>query len=153
MKVFRTQRWNVVGPLGGRGGGTMKIAPKVGDWMQIGIYYNRKAGRVKFFASDATLVFKTLNVPPHQVYTAAEVACLLTGKVTTPKVDVRMWGFKANGITTAGGSQGSMNGPWDTLNPRNGVALDWECGDAHEALGTELPGWRGRDARPRHAAG
>ena len=34
------------------------------------------------------------------------------------------------------------------LNPRNGIALDWECGDAHEALRTELPSQPGPDARP-----
>jgi len=107
-------RWNVAGPLGGKGGGTMKIAPKGGDRVWISIYYNRKAGRDQFFVWDVTQrVKETLSVPPtpHQVYTAAEVACLLTSKVTAPKADVLLWVFHF-GITTAR-AHGSMNGPWD----------------------------------------
>jgi hypothetical protein len=110
-------QWNAVGPLGGMGGGTMKMAPKAGDTVTLSIYYNRKAGRDQFFVWDVTQgVKETLSVPPtpHQVYTAAEVACLLTGEVTGPKADVLLWVFQGIRITTAGGSHGSMNGPWDT---------------------------------------
>lgn len=110
-------QWNVVGPLGGMGGGTMKIAPKVGDTLTISIYYNHKAGRDNFTVNDVTQGVKaTLSLPPtpHQVYTAAEVACLLSGKVTTPAADVLLWGFRDSHITTAGGRQGSINGRWDT---------------------------------------
>jgi hypothetical protein len=39
------------------------------------------------------------------------------------------------------------------LSTRNGIAPDWECGNAHEALCAELPSWPGKGARPpRHAA-
>ena len=41
-----------------------------------------------------------------------------------------------------------------TLKPRNGVALDWACGDAHEALRTELPSQPGAGCPvTRRAAG
>lgn len=110
--------WNVVGPLGAMGGGTMqKIVPKPGDVLTLSIYYNAKAGRDNFTATDVTQkVSQTLVLPPspHQVYTAAEVACLLTGKVTAPAQTTRLWEFTGTGVTTAAGTHGTMNGPWLT---------------------------------------
>ena len=111
-------RWNVVGPLGGMGGGTMaKLSPKVGDVLTLSIYYNHKAGRDNFTATDVTQgVKRTLSLPPSPDAgsTAAEVACLLTGKVTARSADARLWGFTNSHVTTLGGTHGTMNGPWLT---------------------------------------
>jgi hypothetical protein len=110
-------QWNVVGPLGGMGGGTMKIAPHVGDTLTISIYNAHKAGRDSFTVADVTQgVTQTLILPPapHQVYNGAEVACLLNGTVTAPKADVMLWRFTDSHVTTVAGWHGSMNGPWLT---------------------------------------
>jgi hypothetical protein len=108
--------WNVVGPLGGMAGGTMNIAPKVGDWVTLSIYFNQH-GRDYFTVTDLTQkVTKTLNLPApaHVVYTAAEVACVL-GNVTAPAADFRLWGFTKSLATTYSGIRGSMVNPmWTT---------------------------------------
>jgi len=108
--------WNVVGPLGNMGGGTMKLAPKIGDWLMLSIYYNQR-GRDYFTVSDLTQkVSRTLNLPApaHAVYTAAEVACLLPTAPSAPKADIRLWKFTKTGATTSSGARGSMYGPWTT---------------------------------------
>jgi len=109
--------WDVVGPIGGMGGGTMpNIAPKPGDLLTLSIYYNQK-GRDFFTASDLTQkVSQTLSLPPapHVIYTAAEVAGLLTVKASAPKADVRLWEFTDCHATTYTGVHGTMNGPWTT---------------------------------------
>lgn len=111
-------KFNVVGPLGGMGGGTMtKIAPKVGDTVTLSIYFNSKSGLDNFTVTDVTQkVTQTLVLPPtpHQVYTAAEVACLIAGKVTAPDHAVRVWLFTGSHVTTLAGTRGTMNGPWLT---------------------------------------
>ena len=110
--------WNVVGPLGGMGGGTMAgISPKVGDVLTLSLYYNHAAGRDNFTVADITQgITRTVVLPPspHAVYTAAEAACLLTGTVTAPKADVLLWEFTGSHVTTSGGTHGTMNGPWLT---------------------------------------
>jgi hypothetical protein len=110
--------WNVVGPLGGMGGGTMsKIAPKVGDVLTLSIYYNHKVNRDNFTVTDVTRkITQTLVLPPspHTVYTAAETACLLPDKVTAPSKDVLLWAFSNTHVTTLAGKHGTMNGPWLT---------------------------------------
>jgi hypothetical protein len=109
-------QWNVVGPLGSMGGGAMKLAPQVGDWLTLSIYLNQK-GRDFFTVSDLTQkVSRTLNLPApaHVVYTAAEVACLLPTAPSPPKADTRLWGFTKTGVTTYNGARGSIYGPWTT---------------------------------------
>jgi len=110
-------RWNVVGPLtDNMAGGTMKLAPKVGDWLTLSIYFNQQ-GSDYFTVSDLTQkVSQTLNLPApaHVVYTAAEVACLLPGNVTAPKASIRLWEFGKSAVTTYSGVRGSMLGPWTT---------------------------------------
>ena len=110
--------WNVVGPLGGMGGGTMKaITPKVGDTLIISAYYNQATGRVNFGVTDVTQGVKhVLSLPatPHQSYNAAEVACLLTTQAAAPKADVLLWEMTSTHVTTLAGTRGSMNGPWLT---------------------------------------
>lgn len=110
-------RWNVVGPItGNMAGGTMKLAPKAGDWLTLSIYFNQQ-GRVRFTVTDLTQ--KTAQVlsapaPAHVVYTAAEAACLLPTAPKAPKADIRLWEFGKIGVTTYSGIRGTMLGPWTT---------------------------------------
>lgn len=111
-------RWNVVGPItNNMAGGTMKLAPKVGDWLTLSIYFNQK-GRDYFTVTDLTQkVSQTLNLPApaHVVYTAAEVACLLPTAPAAPKASIRLWEFGKSGATTYNGIRGSMLNPmWTT---------------------------------------
>jgi len=107
--------FNVVGPLGGMGGGTMAIAPKAGDTVTLSIFFNKKVGLDSFTLKDVTQGTKqTLALPPtpHQVYTAAEAACLLEGLSITPKADTLLWEFMGSKVTTLAGTKGTINGPW-----------------------------------------
>lgn len=110
--------FNVVGPLGGMGGGTMsKIAPNVGDVLTLSIYYNARVGLDNFTVTDVTQgVTQALSLPPtpHVVYNAAEAACLLAGVPAAPQADVLLWGFTDSHVTTLAGTRGTMNGPWLT---------------------------------------
>lgn len=118
--------WNVVGSLGNMGGGTMKLAPKVGDWLTLSIYFNQK-GRDYFTVSDLTQnVSQTLNLPApaHVVYTAAEVACLLPSAPSASKADIRLWEFGKSGATTYNGIRGSMLNPMWTTTKIIDVAAD-----------------------------
>lgn len=108
-------QFNVVGPLGGMGGGTMRIAPKAGDVVTISIFFNQKVGLDSFTVKDVTQgVKQTLALPPtpHQVYTAAEAACLLENLTIKPAADQLLWGFTGSHVTTLAGTKGTMNGPW-----------------------------------------
>lgn len=109
--------WNVVGPLGvPMAGGTMKIAPKVGDLVTESIYFNMKH-TVYFTVADLTqhaTVTQAAAAPAHITYTAAEAACLLPRLVRAPKADVKLWGFITSHATTYAGVRGTMEGPWTT---------------------------------------
>lgn len=110
-------QWNVVGPLGEQmAGGTMKIAPKVGDMVTESIYFNLK-GTVYFTVADLTqhkTVTQAAGAPAHNTYTAAEAACWLPGSAAIPRADVRLWEFTNLRATTYAGVHGTMKGPWTT---------------------------------------
>lgn len=110
-------RWNVLGPLtGSMAGGTLNIAPKVGDRVTESIFFNGKH-TVYFTVADLTQ-HKTVTLgapaPAHNTYTAAEAACLLPAPVRTPAFDVRLWQFTDSHATTYAGVHGTMEGPWTT---------------------------------------
>lgn len=107
--------WNAVGGLGGMAGGTMSMAPKVGDMLTLSIYYNTKTKSDNFVVTDVTQKVtetKVVPAPAHVVYKGAEVACVLYGKVTAPKYANKLWSFTGTHVTTLAGTRGTMVGPW-----------------------------------------
>ena len=111
--------WSAGVPPFGMGGGPFtKVNPKVGDTVRIDLYYDRSGGGVTATATDLTTgatQSMVIGGRKGDVFTAAEVACLLTENPSSPPAkDLRLWQFNQTAVTTYTGTHGTMTGPWTT---------------------------------------
>jgi hypothetical protein len=107
-----------VPPFGMGGFAFTKVNPKVGDTVLIDLYYSRSAGEVTATATDLTTgstQSAVIGGRKGDVYTAAEVACILPANPSSPPAkDLRLWQFNQTAVTTYTGTHGTMTGPWTT---------------------------------------
>jgi hypothetical protein len=99
------------------GGGTLSLAPAVGDFVRIDLYYNRSGGGVAATATDITTnKTQVVNISEgkNAVFNDAEVACVLKNPASSPTADFRLWQFTDTTVTTYNGVHGTMTGPWTT---------------------------------------
>lgn len=109
--------WAVgVAPFG-TGGGTLNIAPAVGDMVTINLYYDKTGGGVTATATDLTTKAKAdkhISEGTKAVFTKAEIGCSLTKPSSPPSGDLRLWQFTDTAVTTTTGVHGTVTGPWTT---------------------------------------
>ena len=101
----------------GGGMGSFSLAPRVGDQLNLSIYYDRQ-GHTQFTATDITQgVTRTAQVTVgNLVYTKAFVGGLAYGLElqSPPPKDIELWHFTASHVTTYTGVHGTLLGPWQT---------------------------------------
>jgi hypothetical protein len=117
--------WIFVQPGGGPGsvsyqgfpnGGEFKVSPNVGDQLTVSVYYDRQ-GHDYFTATDLTqhttqTVRETLPGGMRPAYDHAELSAAVSGDVTPPAADTRLWEFTGTRLTTYTGVHGTVQGPW-----------------------------------------
>jgi len=109
--------WSVGTAPFGMGGGTLAIAPAVGDTVRIALYYDRADGGVTASAIDLTTNAQaavTISEGTQAVFTKAEVGTVLETPASPPASDLRLWQYTDTAVTTNTGVHGTMTGPWTT---------------------------------------
>jgi len=107
-------------PGGGAGsvgwnGGLFKVSPRVGDRLQLSIFYDQR-GHDYLTVSDLTRhVAQTVrwNVPK-MTYLNARLFVFVDNTVTPPRADKPLWRFTDSRLTTYSGVHGTVLGPWTT---------------------------------------
>jgi hypothetical protein len=101
----------------GGGMGSFSLQPKVGDQLNLSIYYDRQ-GHTQFTATDITQgITRTAQVTVgNLVYTKAFVVGLAYGPelLSPPPKDIELWHFTASHVTSYTGVHGTLLGPWQT---------------------------------------
>ncbi len=109
--------WAVgVAPFG-MGGGTLPIAPAVGDTVRIDLYYDKTGGGVTATATDLTTkatAAQTISAGTTALFTKAEIGAVLANPASPPTADLRLWQFTDTAVTTTTGVHGTVTGPWTT---------------------------------------
>ena len=115
-------------PGGGQGRQTMRISPRVGDQLELSIYYDQK-GHNYFTVSDLTQhTTQTVQITTGTVvYSHAFVGSFAWGRYTPPQADTRLWKFADARLTTYTAVRGTMTGPWETT-PWIGTTSDHSIG-------------------------
>ena len=95
--------------------GQFLVSPRVGDQLQLSIYYDQR-GHDYFTATDLTQ-HTTQTVQQraggiNPVYDHAEVYSAVIGDVQPPAADTRLGKFAGTRLTTYTGVHGSLQGPW-----------------------------------------
>src|SRR5215471_9834848 len=121
--------WAVgVAPFG-MGGGTLGIAPAVGDTVRIDLYYDKTGGGVIATAADLTsraTAATTISEGTKAIFSKVEVGAVLNNPASSPMADSRLWQFTDTAVTTTTGVHGTVTGPWtttmviDTINSQPG---------------------------------
>ena len=121
--------WAVgVAPFG-MGGGTLGIAPAVGDSVRIDLYYDKTGGGVIATATDLTTkvtAAQTIGEGKTAIFSKAEIGTVLNNPASPPTADSRLWQFTDTAVTTTTGVHGTVTGPWatsmviDTINGQAG---------------------------------
>jgi hypothetical protein len=108
------------GPGGGAGsvrwnGGQFTVSPRVGDRLQLSIYYDRH-GHDYLTVTDLTRhVTQTVRMNvPKMTYLTARLFVTVDNTVTPPAADTRLWRFTDSRLTTYSGVRGTLVGPWTT---------------------------------------
>lgn len=110
----------IVAPGGGAGsvgwnGGLFKVSPRVGDRLQLSIFYDQR-GHDYLTVTDLTRhVTQTVrwNVPK-MTYLNARLFVFVDNTVTRPQADKPLWRFTDSRLTTYSGVHGTLLGPWTT---------------------------------------
>jgi hypothetical protein len=94
------------------------MSPKIGDRLNISIYYDRN-GHISFTAADVTqgitrtvqLSLPTGNLVLNQAWLTGNAA---GGPVPSPSSDTRLWAVSGGRLTTYTGTRSTVTGPWQT---------------------------------------
>ena len=99
----------------GHASGTFRLSPRPGDRVALSLYYNRK-GTDYFTATDLTQgITRTAGAAVGRVvYREALLGVAVTGTVSPPRADIRLWQFTGSHLTTYTGDRGTVTGPWLT---------------------------------------
>jgi hypothetical protein len=109
--------WAVgVAPFG-MGGGTLGVAPAVGDTVRLSLYYDKVGGGVVATASDLTTgatAATTISEGTKAIFSKAEIGAVLNNPASSPTAASRLWQFTDTAVTTTTGVHGTVTGPWTT---------------------------------------
>jgi hypothetical protein len=107
-------------PGGGAGsvessGGPITVSPRVGDRLQLSIYYDQH-GHDYFTVTDITRhVTQTVRMNvPKMTYLTARLFVTVYDNATPPPADTPLWQFTNSRVTTYSGVRGTLVGPWTT---------------------------------------
>ena len=97
---------------------TFPLAPAVGDWLRLSVYYDKAHHRANITVFDMTTNKSvTVRKPTSRdaVYTHASVEVFIDpAKVRTPAGDVRLWMYRDVHVTSQSGVRGTVLGAWGT---------------------------------------
>lgn len=99
------------------GTGPFRLAPRVGDRLAIGIYYDQR-GHIFFTVTDlARPATQTVTLYVGRLIYATARLWVQTDRarsVVPPAADTRLWRFTNSRLTTYRGDHGTITGPWTT---------------------------------------
>ena len=93
------------------------VTPAAGDRLTVSIYYDRKAGALRFTATDRTTgdsVTRSVGASRFINYFGAEAGSQFGGTVSAPPTKVKTGAFSQCALTSYNVRRGTMLGPWPT---------------------------------------
>jgi hypothetical protein len=93
------------------------ITPAAGHRLTVSIYYDRKAGALRFTATDRTTgdsIARAVSVSRFINYYGAEAGSQFAGTVSAPPTKVKTGAFSECALTSYNVRRGTMLGPWPT---------------------------------------
>ncbi len=107
-------------PGGGAGsvgwnGGQFTVSPRVGDRLQLSIYYDQRSHDYLTVTDLTRHVTQTVRMTvPKMTYLHARVFVFVNSTVSPPSADTPLWRFTGSRLTTYSGVHGTLAGPWTT---------------------------------------
>jgi YVTN family beta-propeller protein len=99
----------------GHASGAFRLSPRPGDRVALSLYYGQN-GTDYFTATDLTQgITRTAGAAVGPViYRQALLGVAVTGTVSPPQADIRLWQFTGSHLTTYTGDRSTITGPWQT---------------------------------------